>query len=150
MFKPAQNNDLMDIAISGLQNSSELGLLDQKSNELELEFSIQLTAVEGGQTPNRNKKNQDPKTIHVKIAQDITALRTRKGDTGIYRHHILFPRHLTSEIIGGALWRGRQVITAVSWGVPIINKSPFAQCITWQCPSPTNTGRATIAFIWIP
>ena len=58
-------------------NSRGLGYVDSHKDILEIKFDLELKVV--------HQKPKDPsviKTVDVKLFQDKTALRTRKGDTG--------------------------------------------------------------------
>ncbi len=79
------------LAAKNVQDSSHafrgLGYLDSHRDILTLEFTVQIpgSRPDAGQSRTRRKaikKKIEEKTIEVQLAQDKTALHSRKGDTG--------------------------------------------------------------------
>jgi protein N-lysine methyltransferase METTL21D len=75
-----------------------LGYLDNHKDILTLEFTYPRVVREAGKTKTKasKRKEAETETLEVQLAQDKTALRSRKGDTGsvlwrarlgIHQHH---------------------------------------------------------------
>ena len=99
-FKPLEDDPLNDIVVSDTQHGSALGLVDQRHDTVRLQFSYQdklddepePLSLGRGKRTNRVKRaaKTSVKTVEVELAQNITALRTRRGDTGTSFHRKLF------------------------------------------------------------
>jgi len=67
---------------------SELGLVDQRHDTIDLQFSFSASSPSETSSPakkrgpRRHIKKESLKTVDVRLAQDITGLRSRVGDTG--------------------------------------------------------------------
>jgi hypothetical protein len=74
-----------------------LGFVDSYKDVLEIQFDISFDGSPGNpQDPQRKRKtDQVEKTVEIKLHQDKTALRSRKGDTGSVvwraRYRIIIP-----------------------------------------------------------
>ncbi|PVF92022.1 hypothetical protein CPB86DRAFT_777565 [Serendipita vermifera] len=130
-YKPSSDKDpLQSIVTSDISNASALGLVDQRNDLVTLRFEFDgprpVSSVDAGhksiESLSKHKRkgiksnvksqkvSQTKETvIEVNLAQDITALRSRIGDTGggVWRGSLLFAwkvlQHLYTNDSGGIL-----------------------------------------------
>lgn len=88
-FHPPENDVLSSIVVSEYSHDqgSQLGLVDQRHDTIDLQFSItnketEPLVVMKKKKGTRRPKEKSVKTVEVRLAQDITGLRSRVGDTG--------------------------------------------------------------------
>lgn len=83
-------------------NFRGLGHVDSRKDVLDITFDIKLPPTQCRSNPKKAKRLNDSKekTITVVLAQDKTALRTRKGDTGsvLWKASIDFAQLILNQI----------------------------------------------------
>lgn len=91
-FKHEIGDALDSIVLSESSNRSALGLVDQRNDRVDLQFSYNLEDdSKETSKKRRSKKEASSKKMDITLAQNITALRSRAGDTGITQSTLLFP-----------------------------------------------------------
>jgi hypothetical protein len=82
-FKSGTGDALDSIVLSESSNRSALGLIDQRNDSVDLQFSY---SVDDSAPVTHRKRKMNSRTLvkklNVSLAQNITALRSRVGDTG--------------------------------------------------------------------
>jgi hypothetical protein len=84
-FHAPEKDILSSIVVSEYSHNqgSQLGLVDQRHDTIKLQFSFSSPDVSSSTTRNvLRRKDTLVKTVDVQLAQDITGLRSRIGDTG--------------------------------------------------------------------
>lgn len=94
-------DDLDLIVQSDGSNRSALGLVDQRNDSVDLQFSYNVED-NSAKSQRRQKSNNRviSKRLDVSLAQNITALRSRAGDTGggVWRGSILLAQVLLQQL----------------------------------------------------
>jgi hypothetical protein len=85
-FHAPEKDILSSIVVSEYSHNqgSQLGLVDQRHDTIDLQFSFSSAEVGSSTRRNVSRRRKDVliKTVDVQLAQDITGLRSRVGDTG--------------------------------------------------------------------
>lgn len=87
-YHERENDALETIVMSDQSHGSRLGLIDQRHDNVSLVFTYGNLGSDGARSRTGKKKKSEKyttRTVDISLAQDITALRTRAGDTGAYR-----------------------------------------------------------------